>query len=94
MPDVRHDPRHHRFEVHDDDGRRAGFTVYVEHPGVREFVHTEIDPAFEGQGLGSILAAGALDATRAEGRTVIATCPFIRGYIERHAEYQDLLATT
>ena len=54
-------------------------------------MHTEIDPAFEGKGLGSALAKGALDAERALGEPVVPLCPFIRAYIDRHPEYADLV---
>ena len=91
MADVVHNPSESRYEIH-VDGEVAGFTQYRQRDGAIDFVHTEIDDAFEGQGLGSQLAGGALDAVRAEGRRVIATCPFIRGWIEQHEDYQDLLA--
>jgi predicted GNAT family acetyltransferase len=90
MSDVRDNPQLLRFEIH-DDGKLAGFAQYVRRPGRIFFVHTEIDPAFEGRGLGSRLAAGALDATRATGDRVVPLCPFIAQYIERHREYADLV---
>jgi hypothetical protein len=55
------------------------------------FTHTVVLPAFEGRGVGSALARGALDDVRASGRTLVAQCPFIRGYIERQPEYADLV---
>jgi predicted GNAT family acetyltransferase len=55
------------------------------------FVHTEIDDAFEGRGLGSILVRAALDAARSRGLAVRPDCPFVRGYIARHPEYLDLV---
>jgi predicted GNAT family acetyltransferase len=55
------------------------------------FIHTVIEPRFEGRGLGSLLARGALDATREAGFRVLPFCPFIRGYIERHPAYLDLV---
>ena len=73
------------------DGTRAGFAHYVLRGGRRYFVHTEIDPAFEGQGLGSILAKEALDAARTSGEPIVPLCPFIAGYVERHPEYDDLV---
>jgi hypothetical protein len=91
MADVVHNPQQSRYEIH-VDGAVAGFTQYRERDGVIDFVHTEIDDAYEGHGLGGQLARGALDAVRADGRQVIATCPFIRGWIEKHEDYQDLLA--
>ncbi len=81
---------HRRFEA-TLDGEVAGFSAYRLREGVIEFTHTEVDDAFEGKGVGSALVSGALDQVRAEGLGVIATCPFVRGYIERHQEYADLL---
>jgi predicted GNAT family acetyltransferase len=76
------------------DGRVAGFARYQRTPDAINFFHTEVDPQFEGQGLGSTLAAGALDDVRAAGGRAVATCPFISAYIKRHPEYGDLLATS
>jgi predicted GNAT family acetyltransferase len=41
--------------------------------------------------VGSTLVRAALDDVRAHGGRVIATCPFVRGWIDRHQEYADLL---
>lgn len=75
------------------DGAVAGFAKYRRRPGRIIFTHTEVDPAFEGSGVGGVLARGALDAVRADGSlTVVPLCPFIRAWIERHHDYQDLVA--
>ena len=79
-----------RYEVR-LDGELAGFAQYVRRGGRTLFVHTEIDPAFGGHGLGSKLAAGALDAERAAGTPVVPLCSFIRSYIDRHPDYVDLV---
>jgi predicted GNAT family acetyltransferase len=83
-------PEDRRFEIR-VDGVRAGHTEYVRKGGLVIFTHTEIDPAFEGRGLGSRLARGALDAVRAEGAPIVPLCPFVAGYIEKHPEYDDLV---
>jgi len=83
-------PEHSRFDLLVDD-KPAGLVAYLRHGTSIELVHTEVDPAFEGHGYGSILARGVLDAARAEGLRVIPRCPFIRGYLQRHPEYQDLV---
>jgi predicted GNAT family acetyltransferase len=71
----------------------AGFTEYELGDGTITFVHTVVDDAYEGEGVGSDLARGALDAVRRDGELqVIAKCDFIRGWIERHPDYQDLLS--
>lgn len=85
-------PDAHRFEVRVGDAV-AGYVEYRRDGGTTSFVHTLIEPGFEGRGLGSVLARGALDATRAAGRSVRPVCPFVRGWIERHPEYQDLVTS-
>jgi len=91
-PTVSHNAPRHRFEITTEDGRLAGFAEYVERDGVRDFTHTEVDDEFEGQGIGGRLARGALDQTREEGVRVTASCPFVKGWIDKHPDYQDLLA--
>ena len=91
-PTVVHNVEQQRYEIH-VDGAVAGFTQYrPAGEGVLDFVHTEIDDAYEGHGLGGKLARGAMDAVRADGLKVIATCPFIKGWLAKHEDYQDLLA--
>src|SRR5262245_25315132 len=83
-------PERNRFDIR-VDGQRAGHAEYC-HKGDRLiFTHTEIDDAYEGQGLGSKLATGALDAARAGAHPVVPLCPFIASYVEKHPEYDDLV---
>jgi len=63
----------------------------VKDPALIVFTHTEIDDAFEGQGLGSTLVRAALDAARTRGLAVRPDCPFVRGYVARHSEYLNLV---
>lgn len=84
-------PGRHRYEI-EVDGARAGFASYRSQPGTVVFLHTEIDPAYEGRGLGGRLARAALDDVRAKGLTTTPLCPFIAHYIETHQEYADLVA--
>ncbi|QJY48352.1 GNAT family N-acetyltransferase [Pseudonocardia broussonetiae] len=79
-----------RFEIH-TGGKLAGFAAYRTRPGVITFTHTEIDTAFEGQGLGGRLVRAALDAARARGLAVHPACPFVRSWIAKHPEYADLV---
>ena len=74
-------------------GELAGFAAYRLEDGRITCTHTEVDGAFEGKGIGSALARGALDVVRATGGlTVLPLCPFIKGWIGKHEDYQDLLA--
>lgn len=79
-----------RFEVIIDD-EVAGYAEYYTAGTARAFTHTIVEGRFEGRGVGSILARGALDATRQAGQKVLPYCPFIRSYIERHPAYVDLV---
>jgi predicted GNAT family acetyltransferase len=87
---VRDAPEAERYEIH-VDGALAGFAEYRRRPGLIAFTHTEIDDAHEGQGLATTLIRHALDAARADGLAVLPFCPFVNGYISRHAEYADLV---
>ena len=89
--EVRDSPDESRFEAY-VDGRLAGYSAYILSRGTLNFVHTEVDDAYEGQGLGSKLARGALDDARARHLAVVPLCPFIADYIERHPEYEELVA--
>jgi predicted GNAT family acetyltransferase len=89
--DVRNDEKLNRYELL-VDGVHAGVSEYRIRDGVLTFVHTEIEPALEGKGLGSELAKGALNLVRADtDYRVASTCPFMSAYLEGHPEHQDLL---
>ncbi|MEO8094034.1 MAG: GNAT family N-acetyltransferase [Pseudolysinimonas sp.] len=75
------------------DGVGTGFADYQVRGDTIVFIHTEIDPASRGKGLGSELARGALNLVRAEtDYRVVTTCPFMKAWVEGHPEYQDLLS--
>lgn len=80
-----------RFEIMVGD-EVAGFAEYSVADGVATMPHTLIEKAFDDQGLGSRLARFSLDTIREQSLTVRPVCPFIKGYIDRHEEYADLLA--
>lgn len=90
--EIVHIPERSRYAIL-IDGEVAGFTLAKEGAdGVLLFSHTEVDDAYEGQGLASKLVAGALDHVRAHGRRIEVTCEYVLGFLEKHPEYQDLLA--
>ncbi|TDD91445.1 N-acetyltransferase [Actinomadura darangshiensis] len=79
-----------RYEIR-LDGDLAGFAEYEPGEGAVVFTHTEVDSAFEGKGVGSALARGALDDVRQKGLSVVPLCAFIKKWIEKHPGYQDLV---
>lgn len=88
-PEVTDDRAADRYEAR-VDGHLAGYVDYLRTKDLIALVHTEVDPAHEGQGVGSALARHALDAARADGLRVLAMCPFVADWMQRHPEYQDL----
>jgi hypothetical protein len=85
----------------DTEGRRfrasvAGEVVaeaeFLLTPELMVFTHTEVDPSFEGQGVGSALIRWALEDARSSGYAVLPSCPFVRAFVGRHVdEYADLV---
>ena len=84
------EPERSRFEIR-VDGDVAGFTEYRRRPGLIAFIHTLIDPRFEGRGLASQLVRTTLSEARSDGLSVLPFCPFVRSYIAGHTEYLDVV---
>ncbi len=90
MPQVKDNPAASRFEMRSGDGtafveyRRAGDRIAL--------LHTEVPEALSGQGVGSKLVRGVLEALRAAGSKVVPRCEFVAAYVERHPEYRDMVA--
>jgi uncharacterized protein len=85
-------PELQRFEAR-VDGQVAGEIVYRERADGRlVLLHTQVDEQFEHKGIGGRLVAGALEDVRSRGLTIVALCPFVSAYLERHPEYADLVA--
>jgi uncharacterized protein len=89
MTEIVNNKTKHRYELA-VDGHIAA-TYYTPADDVITFVHTEVPPELGGKGIGSQLIKGALDQVRSEGLKVIAQCPFVKAYIEKHPDYADLL---
>ncbi|GAA3577953.1 N-acetyltransferase [Nonomuraea rosea] len=73
------------------DGKVAGFADYRLLPTKIVFTHTEVLPAYEGQGLASKLVSHALQASADTGLRVVPLCPYVAKYIDRHPEFKELV---
>ena len=78
-----------RFEITIDG--HTGFVRYSRTADRINLLHTEVPPELGGRGLGGTLAQAALDYARQASLRVIATCPFVRKYLDRHPEYESLV---
>ena len=77
----------HQFTI-SVEGKQVGLIDFHDRDGVRTFTHTEVDPAYGGRGLATILVADALDAARASGLRIASHCSMVTRYIAEHPEYQ------
>jgi predicted GNAT family acetyltransferase len=65
--------------TYNDDGERV------------VLVAVSILPQFRNQGAATELIRHALDDLRTRGRTATVLCPIVRTFIDKHAEYQDVV---
>ena len=89
-PTVRNDPEAGRYEIVEGD-RVLGIAAYRHRGSTLVFTHTEVDQDSGHEGLGSTLVRAALDDVRSRGGTIVPLCPFVRGWIDRHPDYADLV---
>ena len=87
---VQDNPDRRRFEIL-LDGEVAGFADYQARDGAVVIVHSEVDPAYRGKGLGGQLAQQTLDALRERAVKVVPACPFFARYVADHPEYQEIV---
>jgi predicted GNAT family acetyltransferase len=93
MPNsVRDNAAAQRYEM--DLGGQSAFVTYARQGPVMTLMHAEVPHGFSGRGWGSVLAQGTLQLARSQGYKIIARCPFIAHYIQKHPEFHDLLATS
>jgi uncharacterized protein len=87
---VVHNPARHRFEV-----RLEGHTALADYEmrddgRVMVLTHTVVPTALEGRGIAGALAKFAMAHAREHGLRIDPQCPYMRSYMERHPETQDL----
>jgi len=89
-PEIVHSPDRQRFELR-LAGDVIGRSYYRAEQGRRVFTHTEVDPDHQGQGLATKLIAFALADTRDTGLRLVAQCPTVADYVERHPEFDEIV---
>ena len=71
------------------DGKTVGSTYFADRDGTRVFYHTEVDDAYQGRGLATILVGEAVRATHNAGMRIVPVCDVVAGYVEKHPEFSD-----
>ncbi len=72
------------------DGKTVGLADFADRGDQRVFYHTEIDPAYGGRGLATILVEEALNAARDEGKRVVPVCSMVVTVLKKHPEFDDI----
>jgi predicted GNAT family acetyltransferase len=84
-----------RFELHvatKEHGEKIAFSEYKIVGDTIHMLHTESPPELQGMGVGGKLVRGALTLIRARGLKVVARCPFVRAFLQKHdTEFGDLV---
>lgn len=86
---VHHRPEATRFEAL-VDGHLSVADYHVQ-DGVMHMTHTGVPAALQGRGIAAALVAEALSHARTQGLKVNPVCSYVRVYMNRHPETQDLL---
>ena len=74
------------------DGHEAEMTYTLVGEARIIIDHTGVPDALRGRGVGQALVARGVADIRGMGRALIPLCPFAKAQIERHPEWQDVLA--
>lgn len=87
------DGKNGRFTV-SIEGKEAGHMTYV-WAGEDKFIidHTEVDPAFGGQGLGKKLVMAGVEFAREAGVKIIPLCPYAKSVFDKTEDIRDVLAS-
>ncbi|BBZ15262.1 GNAT family N-acetyltransferase [Mycobacterium branderi] len=72
------------------EGKTVGHAAVADRGDQRVFYHTEVSDEFGGRGLATILVREALEATRADGKRIVAVCPMVAGVLEKNPEFNDI----
>jgi predicted GNAT family acetyltransferase len=86
---VIHDQRQSRFALVATEG--PAVCIYQIVGETMWLTHTEVHPDLQGRGIAAELVQAALDHARAQGLKVRPACSYVRTYMRRHPETQDLL---
>ncbi|MGM9480506.1 GNAT family N-acetyltransferase [Roseateles sp. NT4] len=84
-----HEPDHQRFTL---PTTPTSVLDYVRDGGQVVFTHTGVPEAYRGQGLAARLVEAGLQWAQAEGLKVVPACSYAQLYLQRHPEWQHLVA--
>lgn len=87
--EIVHDAAASRFEARVEGHHCEAAYELID--GVMWLTHTGVPAALGGRGIAARLVAAALAHARAQGLKVYPACSYVRSYMRRHPQTQDLL---
>ena len=88
--EIHHDPVARRFTTR-VDGLEAEVTYHYD-GDLLVINHTGVPRSLEGRGIASALVRALFEFARETGARVRPACSYAAAWVERHAQYADLLA--
>ncbi len=89
---IKHEEKYQQFTMAVEGDEDAELAYATPTADIMDFTHTYVPKSARGEGLANELIEEGLQYAAANNRKVVATCPAVATYIERHKEYQKLLA--
>jgi len=89
MQAIRNNAALNRYELDTEVG--SAVANYRPLPGAIAIFHTEVPLPLRGRNIGVRLVRGVLEDVRRQGLKVVPQCSFVRAFMTRHPEFNDLL---
>ena len=88
---IRYEAEHCRSAAYDGD-KRIGVAEFDAQDGRWRITHTEVDPAYGGQGIARRLIEVLIAAARSDGAKIVPICSYAEKMMCGREEYTDVLA--
>ena len=88
---IRYEAEHCRSAAYDGENH-VGIAEFEDADGRWVITHTEVDPAYGGQGIARRLIEEVIAAARRDGAKIVPLCSYADKMMRRTDEYADVLA--
>lgn len=85
------EPEHFRSAAYDGE-TRVGVAEFDAQDERWVITHTEVDPAYGGQGIARKLIEALIEAARSDGAKIVPVCSYAEKMMRGKEEYTDVLA--
>ena len=88
---IRYEAEHCRSAAYDGE-KLIGVAEFTPQDGRWSITHTEVDPAYGGQGIARRLIEELIEAARRDGAKIVPVCSYAEKMMRGKEEYTDVLA--